>query len=97
MPSFRPRPESITPAEYESFAPGCKSGEKTVSLDKSLKMSGGMARTRNVLKRHERVEKLSTEDRWDESQSVLGLPKTKIVKTTVGKKKKKKKKEEEEE
>ncbi|MHC4878472.1 MAG: small basic protein [Planctomycetota bacterium] len=68
-----------------------------MSLDKSLKMSGGMARTRNVLKRHERVEKLSTEDRWDESQSVLGLPKTKIVKTTVGKKKKKKKKEEEEE
>ena len=93
--SFRSRPELITPAEYESFEPGCKSGEKTVSLDKSLKSGGGLVRARNVLKRHERVEKLSTEDRWDESQSVLGLPKTKIVKTTVGKKKKKKKTEEE--
>ena len=66
-----------------------------MSLDKSLKSGGGLVRARNVLKRHERVEKLSTEDRWDESQSVLGLPKTKIVKTTVGKKKKKKKTEEE--
>ena len=65
-----------------------------MSLDKSLKSGGGLVRARNVLKRHERVEKLSTEDRWDESQSVLGLPKTKIVKTTVGKKKKKKKTEE---
>ena len=67
-----------------------------MSLDKSLKIGGGMGRARNVLKRHERVEKLSNEDRWDESKSVLGLPKTKIVKTTVGKKKKKKKKDEDE-
>ena len=66
-----------------------------MSLDKSLKTGGGLVRARNVLKRYERVEKLSTEDRWDESQSVLGLPKTKIVKTTVGKKKKKKKTEDE--
>ncbi|MBC8290362.1 MAG: hypothetical protein H8E37_08600 [Planctomycetes bacterium] len=36
------------------------------------------------------------EDRWDESQSVLGLPKTKVPKASVGKKKKKKKTEEEE-
>ena len=65
-----------------------------MSLDKSLRTGGGLVRARNVLKRHERIEKLSADDRWDESQSVLGLPKTKIVKTTVGKKKKKKKDEE---
>jgi small basic protein (TIGR04137 family) len=67
-----------------------------VSIDKSLKRGNRLARARNVLKRHERIEKLATEDRWDESKSVLGLPKTKVVKTTIGKKKKKKKTEEEE-
>jgi small basic protein (TIGR04137 family) len=66
-----------------------------VSIDKSLKRGNRLARARNVLKRHERIEKLATEDRWDESQSVLGLPKTKVVKTTIGKRKKKKKEEEE--
>lgn len=68
-----------------------------MSLDKSLKTAAGLVRARNVLKRHERVEQLTMEDRWDESKSVLGLPKTKIAKSTVGKKKKKKKKEEDEE
>jgi len=48
------------------------------------------------MKRHERIEKLTNEDRWDESMSVLGLPKTKVPKASVGKKKKKKKTEEEE-
>jgi len=48
------------------------------------------------MKRHERIEKLTNEDRWDESMSALGLPKTKVPKASVGKKKKKKKTEEEE-
>ena len=68
-----------------------------MSIDKSLKRSNRLTRSRNVLKRHERIEQLMNEDRWDESQGVLGLPKTKVPKASVGKKKKKKKKEEGEE
>lgn len=49
------------------------------------------------MKRHERIAKLMNEDRWDESKSVLGIPKTKVPKTTAGRKKKKKEKKEEEE
>lgn len=71
-------------------------GVRPVSIDKSLKRSNRLVRARNVMKRHERIEKLLNEDRWDESKSVLGLPKTKVPKASVGKKKKKKKKEEEE-
>ena len=67
-----------------------------MSIDKSLKRGNRLERARNVMKRHERIEKLMNEDRWDESQSVLGLPKTKVPKASVGKKKKKKKTEEEE-
>jgi len=67
-----------------------------VSIDKSLKRGNRLERARNVMKRHERIEKLTNEDRWDESMSVLGLPKTKVPKASVGKKKKKKKTEEEE-
>lgn len=66
-----------------------------MSLDKSLKRTNRLVRARNVLKRHERIEKLLNEDRWDESQSVLGLPKTKVPKTSLGRKKKKKTAEEE--
>lgn len=68
-----------------------------MSIDKSLKRGNRLERARNVMKRHERIEKLINEDRWDESQSVLGLPKTKVPKANVGRKKKKKKEEGEEE
>jgi len=67
-----------------------------VTIDKSLQRRGRLARSRNVLKRAERIERLKVEDRWDEGQSPLGLPKVRVVKTVVGKKKKKKAKEEEE-
>lgn len=68
-----------------------------MSIDKSLKRGNRLERARNVMKRHERIEKLINEDRWDESQSVLGLPKTKVPKASAGRKKKKKKEEGEEE
>ena len=48
------------------------------------------------MKRSERIAKLADEDRWDETKSVLGIPKTKVPKTTAGRKKKKKEKVEEE-
>jgi len=66
-----------------------------VTIDKSLRRKGRLVRSRNVLKRHERIEKLAFEDLWKDDQSPLGLPKVRIVKDTVGKKKKKKAKDEE--
>jgi small basic protein (TIGR04137 family) len=66
-----------------------------VTIDKSLKKPSGIVRSRNVLKRGERIEQLKSEDRWSEGQSALGLPKVRIRKVVAGKKKKKKKDEDE--
>ena len=46
-----------------------------MSLDKSLKSQGALARHRNVLSRAERVEALKEEERWPEGRTVFGLPK----------------------
>ena len=67
-----------------------------MSLDQSLKSGSRLARARNVMKRAERIAKLADEDRWDETKSVIGIPKTKVPKTVVGRKKKKKTKDEDE-
>lgn len=58
-----------------------------MTVHKSLK-AGGMVKHRNVLKRIERMVKLEKDERWKDSSSVLGLPKTKVP-PQVGKKKKK--------
>ncbi len=68
-----------------------------MTIDKSLKRRGGLIRSRNVLKRSERIAQLQFEERWQEGQSPLGLPKVRVLKATVGRKKKKKEKQEEEE
>lgn len=44
-----------------------------------------MGTLRNVLKRHERLRALLRQGRWNEGQSVLGLPKTKIERVKVRK------------
>ena len=67
-----------------------------MTIDKSLRRAGRLVRSRNVLKRGERIAQMQTEDKWIEGQSPIGLPKTRVPKTTVGKKKKKKAKEEDE-
>ncbi|MCR9202901.1 MAG: small basic protein [Planctomycetaceae bacterium] len=67
-----------------------------MSIDKSLKKPSGVVRARNVLKRGERIAVLREQERFDDGQSPLGLPKVRIVKVVAGKKKKKKKDEEEE-
>ena len=64
-----------------------------MTIDKSLKRGSRLVRSRNVLKRGERIARLQVEDRWEEGQSPLGLPKVRVIKTVVGKKKKKKKKD----
>lgn len=67
-----------------------------MTIDKSLKRAGRLARSRNVLNRAERIEQLQSQDRWVEGRSPLGLPKVRVAKVVLGKKKKKKSKEDEE-
>ena len=67
-----------------------------MTIDKSLRVRAGMIRTRNVLTRAERLEKLKEADRWSEGDAVLGLPKVRVQKVTLKKKKKVKKAEDEE-
>ena len=57
-----------------------------MSIDRSLKLKGALARHRNVLTRAERVEKLKAEERWTEEQSVMALPKVAHRKSHAGKK-----------
>ena len=64
-----------------------------MTIDKSLKAGSRLIRSRNVLKRSERIAQLQSEDKWLEGQSPFGLPKVRVIKTVVGKKKKKKKAE----
>lgn len=67
-----------------------------MTIDKSLQRKGRLVRSRNVLKRGERIERLQFEDRWIDGQAPVGLPKVRVIKTVVGKKKKKKAKDEDE-
>jgi len=64
-----------------------------MSIDKSLKIKAGSVKTRNVLTRAERLTKLQQMDRWSEDDSILGLPKVRVVKISLKKKKKAKKEE----
>jgi small basic protein (TIGR04137 family) len=72
-----------------------KQGDFDVAIDKSLRRKGRLARSRNVLKREERIDQMKSEETWIAGRSPLGLPKTRVVK--VATKKKKKAKEEGEE
>ena len=58
-----------------------------MSVDRSLKSEGSLARHRNVLTRAERIEKLEDEAKWTEDEnSVYGLPKVAHRKVGAGKK-----------
>ena len=46
-----------------------------MSIDRSLKVRGALARHRNVLTRAERIEQLKDQERWSEGDTVLALPK----------------------
>lgn len=49
-----------------------------MSIHKSLKRKDTLVRRRNVLSRAERIERLKSEERWQEGQtSIFGLPKVK--------------------
>ena len=57
-----------------------------MSLDRSLKIRGALSRHRNVLTRAERIEKLKDDEKWDEKDSLFGLPKVAHRKIHVAKK-----------
>ncbi len=67
-----------------------------MAIDKSLKRANRLQRSRNVMTREERIEKLKFEEKWPEDRSPFGLPKVRVVRTVIGKKKKKKADDEEE-
>ena len=67
-----------------------------MTVDKTLKRKGRLSRSRNVLKRGERIEKMQADDKWIDGQRPFGLAKTRVQKVVIGKKKKKKKDEDEE-
>ena len=67
-----------------------------MSIHKSLKKGAGMTRQRNVYTRYERLLRLQEAGRWDDSQSVFGMPKVRATVIRIGKKKKKKGPEEKE-
>ena len=58
-----------------------------MSIDKSLKRKGGMARNRCVLKRSERILKMMENGSFPEGRSPFGLPKTRVQKIVLKKKK----------
>jgi len=60
-----------------------------MSIDRSLKTAGNLARHRNVLTRSERISKLKDKESWKDGGSVFGLPKVAHRNAKVGKKEKK--------
>ena len=67
-----------------------------MTMDASLKVKAGAIKSRNVLTRAERVKRLQELDKFDENDSIVGMPKVRVVKVSLKKKKKVKKADEEE-
>ena len=61
-----------------------------MTVDRTLKVSGGLLRTRSVLTRAERIARLTEEGKFDpEEDSPLGLPKVRVRHSRAGTKTKK--------
>ena len=59
-----------------------------MTMDKSLRVRKGSSNVSGVLSRAERITKLKEQDRWQEGQSPIGLPKVRVIKLSMKKKKK---------
>lgn len=69
-----------------------------MTMDRTLKVHGGLLRARSVLTRAERIARLMEEGKFDpEEDSPLGLPKVRVKTSKAGSKKKEAKEEAEEE
>ncbi|MFG0263604.1 MAG: small basic protein [Rhodopirellula sp. JB055] len=62
-----------------------------MTMDRSLKVQAGAIKSRNVLTRAERVERMKELDKFNEESSIIGMPKTRVLKVSLKKKKKVKK------
>ncbi|MCD6134806.1 MAG: small basic protein [Candidatus Omnitrophica bacterium] len=60
-----------------------------MSMHSSLKRGDKLKGSRSVLTKRERIKWLMNKKRWDDSSSVYGLPKIKIIKLKLAKKSKK--------
>ncbi len=68
-----------------------------MTMDRTLKVHGGLLRARSVLTRAERIARLMEEGKFDpEEDSPLGLPKVRVKTSKAGSKKKEAKEEAEE-
>ena len=56
-----------------------------MSLHPSLRVDSAGSQQRNVLTRIERIKDLMKKDLWSDKQSVVALPKTKIIKVKAKK------------
>jgi len=64
-----------------------------MTLDRSLKVHGGIIRSRSVLTRAERIAQLTEEGKFDpEADSPFGLPKVRVKHSKAGTKSKKEEK-----
>lgn len=60
-----------------------------MTIDSTLKVKRGAGKSRNVLKRHERLAKMQEDGKWsDGASTVLGMPKVRVLKLEMKKKKK---------
>ncbi|WP_182868555.1 small basic protein [Stieleria mannarensis] len=62
-----------------------------MTLDRSLKVKAGAIKARNVLTRAERIAQLQRLEKFNEDESILGMPKVRVMKVSLKKKKKVKK------
>lgn len=58
-----------------------------MSQHPSLRISDKDKKQRSVLKRHERIKQLKEKEKWDEEDSVFGLPKVKVTRFKIKKEK----------
>ena len=54
-----------------------------MTMDKSLRIDRSLIRARSVLSRAERIDRLETQDRWQEGDSPFGLSKVRVYKMSV--------------
>ena len=66
-----------------------------MTLDRSLKVKAGAIKARNVLTRAERIAQLQKQDKFNEDDNIIGMPKVRVTKVSLKKKKKVKKAEDE--
>jgi small basic protein (TIGR04137 family) len=58
-----------------------------MSQHPSLRISDKDKKQRSVLKRHERIKQLKEKEKWEEEDSVYGLPKVKVTRFKIKKEK----------